>query len=115
MLWDDNGHLTRADLQSLGGLWRIWFELGATQQYYPVVHSAFWIMSRLWGSATTGYHVVNILLHATSAGLLVLLLRRLKIPGALLAGLIFAVHPVQVESIAWMTELKNALSGTLYF
>ena len=114
MLWDDDAHLTRAGLRSLGGLWRIWFDLGATQQYYPVAHSAFWVMHRLWGDDTLGYHLVNIVLHACSAWLVFLILRRLAIPGALLAAAIFALHPVEVESVAWMTELKNTLSGVCY-
>lgn len=114
VLWDDNAHLTRPDLQSTAGLWRIWFDVGATQQYYPVTHSAFWIMHRLWGDATLGYHLVNIALHASSAWILALILRRLAIPGALLAAVLFALHPVQVESVAWMTELKNTLSGVCY-
>jgi len=114
VLWDDNAHLTRPDLQSTAGLWRIWFDIGATQQYYPVTHSAFWIMHRLWGDATLGYHLVNIVLHASSAWILALILRRLVIPGALLAAVLFALHPVQVESVAWMTELKNTLSGVCY-
>src|SRR5262245_33136825 len=114
VLWDDNAHLTRPDLQSTAGLWRIWFEVGATQQYYPVTHSAFWIMHRLWGDATLGYHLVNIVLHTSSAWILAVILRRLAIPGALLAAVLFALHPVQVESVAWMTELKNTLSGVLY-
>src|SRR4051794_6426407 len=111
ILWDDPAHLTRPDLRSAAGLWRIWFEPGATQQYYPVVHSAFWLMSHVFGDATLGYHVVNVLLHALSAVLLVVILRRVGVPGALCAGVLFAVHPVQVESVAWMTELKNTLSG----
>jgi protein O-mannosyl-transferase len=114
-LWDDDAHLTRMDLRSVHGLWRIWFDVGATQQYYPVVHSVFWLMHRLWGDQTLPYHLTSIALHATSAFLLFLLLRRLGIPGALLAAAVFAVHPIQVESVAWMTELKNTLSGVLYF
>lgn len=114
MLWDDDRHLTSAALQSFDGLRRIWTELGATQQYYPVVHSAFWIQHKLWGDATLGYHVVNVLLHATSAFLVACIMRRLKLSGAVIAACLFALHPVQVESIAWMTELKNALSGVLY-
>jgi tetratricopeptide (TPR) repeat protein len=114
MLWDDEAHLTAPALRSLGGLWRIWFEPGATQQYYPVVHSVFWLFSHLWGQHTVGYHLVNIALHATSSWLVVMILRRLNVPGALLAGAIFALHPVHVESVAWMTELKNTLSGVLY-
>ena len=112
VLWDDEGHLTRPELASVSGLGRIWFEPGATQQYYPVVHTVFWILNGLWGHHTTGYHLVNILLHATSAWLVWLVLSRLTVPGALLAAVIFALHPIQVESVAWITELKNVLSGT---
>ncbi len=113
-LWDDAGHVTRPDLRSWAGLARIWFEVGATQQYYPLLHSAFWVEHRLWGDATLGYHAVNVLWHATSACLLVGLLRRLAVPGALLAGLIFALHPVMVESVAWIAEQKNTLSTVFY-
>src|SRR5262245_1335813 len=75
LLWDDAQHLTPAHLRDVSGLWQVWFDVGATQQYYPIVHSAFWIQYQLWADATTGYHVVNIVLHAISAGLLVLILR----------------------------------------
>src|SRR5688572_7168438 len=114
LLWDDDAHITRVDLRSLHGLWRIWFDVGATQQYYPVTHSAFWVLHRFFGDATLGYHLVNICLHATSAFLFAVLLRRLAVPGAVVAAFIFAVHPVHVESVAWITELKNTLSGVLY-
>jgi len=114
-VWDDDGHLTRPELQSSEGLRRIWGELGATQQYYPVTHSAFWVMHRLWGDDTLGYHVVNVLLHVTSAILIALILRRLTVPGAMFAAALFALHPVHVESVAWMTELKNTLAGVFYF
>jgi hypothetical protein len=100
LLWDDSSHITRPDLQSLHGLWRIWFQLGATQQYYPLVHTAFWVEHRIWGDATFGYHLTNVLLHAASACLVVLIVRRLSLPGAWLAGLLFALHPVCVESVA---------------
>jgi tetratricopeptide (TPR) repeat protein len=113
LLWDDDRHLTRAALQSLRGLWSIWFDVGATQQYYPVTHSAFWLQHQLWGSATLGYHLVNILLHATSAFLVLRILQKLEVPGAVLAALIFALHPLNVESVAWISELKNTLSGVL--
>ncbi len=114
VLWDDDAHITRRDLRSVEGLWRIWFDLGATQQYYPVVHSAFWLQHKLWGDDTLGYHLVNIILHALSAFLLAVILRRLAVPGAFLAAFLFALHPVQVESVAWITELKNTLSGVFY-
>lgn len=114
LLWDDIGHLTRADLRSLDGLCRIWFEIGATQQYYPLLHSAFWLEHKLWGDATLGYHLVNVLQHATAAFLLAILLRRLAVPGAAIAALLFALHPVCVESVAWISEQKNTLSAVFY-
>jgi tetratricopeptide (TPR) repeat protein len=114
LLWDDEGHITKAELRPLSGLWRIWTELGATQQYYPVLHTAFWVEHRLWGDATLGYHLVNILLHVTAACLVALIMRRLAIPGAWLAALIFALHPVGVESVAWIAEQKNTLSTVFY-
>jgi tetratricopeptide (TPR) repeat protein len=88
--------------------------VGATQQYYPVLHSAFWVEHRLWGDATLGYHLLNVLLHATSACLFALILRRLSVPGAWFAGMIFALHPVGVESVAWISEQKNTLSTVFY-
>jgi tetratricopeptide (TPR) repeat protein len=113
-LWDDAGHVTNPALQSWSGLLRIWFEPGVTQQYYPLLHSAFWLEHGIWGDATLGYHLINVLWHATSACLLVALLRRLAVPGALLAGLLFALHPVCVESVAWIAEQKNTLSTVFY-
>ena len=109
-LWDDAGHVTNPTLQSWSGLWRIWFEVGVTQQYYPLLHTAFWIEHRIWGDASVGYHLINVVWHATSACLLVAFLRRLTVPGAVLAAFIFALHPVCVESVAWISEQKNTLS-----
>jgi Flp pilus assembly protein TadD len=113
-VWDDVAHVTRPDLRSWHGLWRIWFDVGATQQYYPLLHSAFWVQQWLWGERPLGYHVVNIALHACAALLAGLTLRRLSVPGAYLAALIFALHPVHVESVAWISELKNTLSAVFY-
>jgi len=61
----------------------------------------------LWGDATLGYHLVNILLHGMAAVMVALILRRLSIPGLVLAAAIFALRPVHVESVAWISELKN--------
>lgn len=113
-IWDDHMHITRPGLRTLSGLHRIWFDIGATLQYYPLLHTAFWIEHRLWGDATVGYHVVNLLLHLTSAFLVVRILRRLSLPGAWLTAAIFVLHPVQVESVAWISEQKNTLSGVFY-
>ncbi len=114
LIWDDSAHITRPDLRSLSGLSRIWFELGATQQYYPLLHSAFWIEHRLWGGTVLGYHLANVLLHASAALLVVLIVRRLQIPGAWLAGFIFALHPVCVNAVAWISEQKSTLSAVFY-
>jgi hypothetical protein len=114
LLWDDSSHLTKPGLQSLHGLWRIWFELGATQQYYPLLHSAFWLEHRMWGDAVAGYHLTNVALHALSACLVVMIMKRLSLPGAWFAGFVFALHPVNVESVAWISEQKSTLSGVFY-
>lgn len=114
ILWDDAGHLTREDLRTASGLGRIWIAPGSTQQYYPVLHSAFWLQYALWGQQTLGYHLVNIVLHACSAWLLGLVLIRLGLSGAWMAAAVFALHPVHVESVAWISELKNVLSGVFY-
>jgi tetratricopeptide (TPR) repeat protein len=111
LVWDDANHVTASGLQSLHGLWRIWFELGATQQYYPLLHSAFWLEHRIWGDAALGYHLTNVALHAVSACLVVAIMRRLSLPGAWLAGFVFALHPVCVEAVAWISEQKSTLSG----
>jgi tetratricopeptide (TPR) repeat protein len=113
-IWDDNVHVTKPELRSLQGLYHIWFDIGATQQYYPLLYSAFWFEHRLWGDATLGYHLLNILLHCLAALMVAIILRRLKIPGAFLAAAIFALHPVHVESVAWITEQKNTLSAVFY-
>ncbi len=114
MVWDDDAHVTAPILRSWAGLHRIWFDVRATLQYYPLLHTAFWIEHRLWGDATLGYHLINILEHAGVALMLALILRRLAIPGAYLAAAIFALHPVHVESVAWMAEQKNTLSTLFY-
>ena len=114
-LWDDDCNVTgNMPLRSLDGLQRIWFELGATQQYYPLTHTSFWVEYHLWGLNPLGYHVTNVCLHALNAILLWLILRRLGVRGAWLGAAIFALHPVQVESVAWITERKNTLSGFFY-
>ncbi|PTX94590.1 tetratricopeptide repeat protein [Opitutus sp. ER46] len=113
-IWDDAGHVTRPELRTLGGLYRIWFDFGATQQYYPLLHSAFWLESHLWGDAPFGYHLLNVLLHATAACLFATVLRRLAVPGAWLAALLFTLHPVAAESVAWVAEQKNTLSLVFY-
>lgn len=114
-IWDDNVYVYRnALLHDVGGLKRIWLEPTASPQYYPLVFTTFWIEHHVWGVHPLGYHLVNVLMHAGSACLLWILLRRLAVPGAWLAAGVFALHPVHVESVAWVTERKNVLSGIFY-
>jgi Flp pilus assembly protein TadD len=115
-IWDDDSHVTQnLTLRSLHGLWRIWFEMGAVPQYYPLVHTMFWVEYHLWQLNPLGYHLVNVLLHGLGSILLWRVLMKLQVPGAWLAAAIWALHPVQVESVAWITERKNVLSTVFYF
>jgi tetratricopeptide (TPR) repeat protein len=114
LLWDDSSHITKPQSQSVSGLWRIWTDLTATQQYYPLLHSAFWMEHRIWGDAVAGYHLLNILLHAAAACLVAMIVRRLALPGAWLAAFVFALHPVCVEAVAWISEQKSTLSAVFY-
>jgi len=110
-IWDDDDYVTNNPvLRTWGGIARIWFEPTSLPQYYPLVHTQFWLEYRLWGPHPLGYHVVNVLLHLAASIALLHLLRRLAVPGALFAAALFAVHPVGVESVAWVTERKNVLS-----
>lgn len=113
-VWNDHTYLTEnPTLDGLDGLSRIWIDTAANEQYYPLVFTTFWIEKRLWGLDPFGYHLVNVLLHAAGALLLWRFLRRLALPGGYLAAAAFALHPMAVESVAWVTERKNTLSMVL--
>jgi len=112
---DDHLYITKNQLMHSGsGLRQIWLKLGATSQYYPLTFSSFWLEYRLWGTRPAGYHAVNVLLHALNALLIYIVLRRLKLPGAWLMAAIFGLHPVNVASVAWVSERKNVLSTAFY-
>ena len=113
-IWDDDAYVTaNRTLRSLDGLRQIWLEPGAVPQYYPLTFTSFWIEYHLWGLQPFGYHLVNVVLHALNALLVWRVLRWLRVPGAWMAAAIFALHPMHVESVAWVTERKNVLSGVL--
>ena len=110
-IWDDDVYVTQnALLTAPDGLWRIWFSLDSPSQYFPLTYTVFRFEHLFWGQAAAGYHCLNILLHALNALLVWRLWHRLGAPGPWLVAAIFALHPVQVESVAWVTELKNVLS-----
>ena len=114
-VWDDDFYVTKNVLLTApDGLRRIWFTLESPSQYFPLTYTSFRIERALWGLNPTGYHWGNIVLHAANALLLWRLLLELRIPGAWLAAGIFALHPVQVESVAWITERKNVLMGFFF-
>ncbi len=110
-LWDDDLLITNnATVKDPAGLWRIWFQPGSMMDYQPLKFSVVWLQWHLWGENTLGYHVTSIFLHLLSALLVWRLLHQVGLKFAWLGGLIFAVHPAQVESVAWISELKNTLS-----
>jgi len=113
-IWDDDLYVVNNQfLRSLDGLKKIWLP-GFTPQYYPLTYTTFWLEFHSWGLWPIGYHFVNVLLHASNAILLWTILRVLSIPGAWFIAALFALHPVHTESVAWITERKNVLSGSFY-
>src|SRR5438045_1824624 len=109
-VWDDEQLITGNPLlRNFAGLAEIWSG-GRTADYFPITNTVFWVEHHLFGDNATGYHALNILLQAANALLLWRVLQRLQIPGAFLAALIFAVHPIHAESVAWISELKHVLS-----
>jgi len=110
-LWDDDIYVTdNILLRNLAGLWKIWFQPGVIRDYYPLDFTVYWVQWHLWGMAPPGYHVTNVMLHLASSLLVWYLLSKFQLKLAWLGGLLFAIHPVQVESVAWISELKNTLS-----
>ena len=115
-IWDD--FVIGTDIiRTWDGLRRIWFspaDIPAEGHYWPLTYTSFWLEHKLWGGIASGYHTVNVLLHLANTLLLWHLLRRLAVPGAWMAAAVFAVHPVHVESVAWIIERKDVLSGMFY-
>lgn len=114
-IWDDNKYVSENPLlMAPDGLKRIWISTDVPSQYFPLTYTTFWLEYKLWGLNPVGYHIVNVVLHTINALLVWMLLSRLSVPGAWLASAIFALHPVHVESVAWITERKNVLSCLFY-
>jgi len=112
-VWDDPEQLVNNEaVKRPDGLKLIWTMVGLSPQYYPLTFSAFWLQHKMWGMNPRGYHVVNVLLMWVVSVLLWRLFRRLGSPVAWWGACLFALHPVNVMSVAWVTELKNVLSGT---
>jgi protein O-mannosyl-transferase len=113
-IWDDHDLITNNNLiKASDGPYRIWCTIEPID-YWPVTNTTFWIEWRLWGMHSTGYHVTNLILHIVESVLIWIVLRKLSMPGAFLAAMIFALHPVNVESVAWIAQRKN-LMAMLFF
>jgi len=113
-IWDDERHITGNPMLDPAKGWKeIWLSREALQ-YYPLVFTSWRLERALWNNNPAGYHWGNILLHAASAVLVWRVLRRLGVPGAWLAGALFALHPVNVESVAWVSQRKNTLAMVFY-
>ena len=114
-IWDDDDHLTaNPAMTAPHGLRMIWSSL-AVSRYYPLTLTSFWLQHRLWGLNPVPYHLLNIALHAINGFLVFLVLRRLRVTAAWLASALWVLHPVNVESVAWITELKNTQSAVFLF
>ena len=116
-VWDDRIFTQTHVVRDWSGLWGIWSspeEIENEAHYWPLTYTTFWLEHKLWGYAPAGYHAVNVLLHVANVLLLWRLLRWLAVPGAWMVAAVFAVHPLHVESVAWVMERKDVLSGLFY-
>jgi len=113
-IWDDDLLTANAVMSAHHGLTMIWTSL-AVGRYYPLTLTTLWVQRHLWGLHPLPYHLVNILFHAANAVVVYFLLRQLRIPAAWLAAMVWALHPVNVQSVAWITEFKNIQSGFFFF
>ena len=117
-VWDDVTLPESTPLHTWSGLAQIWFTprglIRYEVHYWPLLYTTFWLEHKLWGLAPFGYHLVNLLLHTSVVLLLWRLLLRLGVPGAWFAAAVFAVHPLHVESVAWVMGRKDLLATLFY-
>ena len=117
LIWDDHIWSQSRAVREWSGLSTIWSwppRIEREAHYWPLTYTTFWLEHKIWGLAPAGYHVVNVLLHLLNSLLVWRLLLRLAVPGAWVAAAVFAAHPLHVESVAWIIERKDVLSGLFY-
>ena len=116
-IWDDSIFVDEPLIQQWSGIWSIWLSPRDIREghYWPVVYSSFWLEEKLWGFEPAGYHAVNVLLHLANCLLVWILMVRLNVTGAWAVAAVFAVHPLHVDSVAWIIERKDLLSALFYF
>ena len=116
-IWDDVIFFAEETIHDWSGLWDIWFtpsEIAKEGHYWPVTYTTFWLDHKLFGLNPIGYHIVNCLLYFINVVLIWRLLLKLEVPGAWAISMIFTVHPLHVESVAWLIERKDLLSALFY-
>ena len=116
-VWDDFIWFQSRAVQEWSGLGDIWSwpsRIHREIHYWPLTYTTFWLEHKMWGLEPAGYHAVNVLLHLLNSLLVWRLLLRLAVPGAWVAAAVFALHPTHVESVAWIIERKDVLSGLFY-
>ena len=116
-VWDDRIFLQAEAVSDVTGIWQIWFSPSVIENeshYWPLVYTTFWLEHKLWGFEPLGFHLVNIALHLVNTLLVWRLMVRLSVPGPWLIAAVFAVHPLHVESVAWVMERKDLLSTLFY-
>ena len=116
-VWDDhiwNQSQAVLEWSGLGTIWSWPSRIHREVHYWPLTYTTFWLEHKIWGLEPAGYHIVNVLLHLFNSLLLWRLLLRLSMPGAWVVAAVFAAHPLHVESVAWIIERKDVLSGLFY-
>ena len=116
-IWDDVILSEEEAIHNWSGLWSIWFapsEIVREKHYWPMTYTTFWLEHKLFGLSPIGYHIVNCILYFTNVVLIWRLLLRLEVPGAWAISMLFTVHPLHVESVAWVIEQKSLLSALFY-
>ena len=117
LIWDDfiwSQSRAVPEWSGLGTIWSWPSRIHQEAHYWPLTYTTLWLEHKIWGLEPAGYHIVNVLLHLLNSLLVWRLLLRLAVPGAWVAAAVFVVHPVHVESVAWIIERKDVLSGLFY-